>query len=213
MMRGDTAGHEVEGAVFVGQRLGRMLPGLDGQAAFGRDGLDAGEHGAGDVGGGDGMALVREEQGGVSAAGGDVEDAGLFGERHVHKKILEIPWPTYASHNPWHRKLVMLARAGAAQSSVVVGSQPDLELSTHALGALRTQIRRELAPLFCEIDALVEAISAGQDLRSIESNWQRLLTAPPGAANQQDPGELADLLSSEREAWSRREWPKSGDPQ
>ena len=138
---------------------------------------------------------------------------GLFGERHVHKKILEIPWPTYASHNPWHRKLVMLARAGAAQSSVVVGSQPDLELSTHALGALRTQIRRELAPLFCEIDALVEAISAGQDLRSIESNWQRLLTAPPGAANQQDPGELADLLSSEREAWSRREWPKSGDPQ
>lgn len=143
----------------------------------------------------------------ANAAIKQFQSRGLFGPRDIHKKILELPWPVYTGQNPWHRKLVQLARDSADRAAVVVGPQLDLELSTHALGALRSQIRRELAPLFAEIDKLVEAISGGHDLRSIKDDWQRLLTAPAGAANQQEAATLSELLRDERAAWSQRGGP------
>jgi type I restriction-modification system DNA methylase subunit len=133
---------------------------------------------------------------------------GLFGQRHVHKKILELPWPAFTANNPWHRKLATLGREAATQALRVVGPQRDMELSTRDLGQLRLRVRREIATVLAEIDRLVQAISTGQDLRWMRDDWQRMIDAPPGSSNTQDPVELSDFLRAEREAWAHRELPK-----
>ena len=136
---------------------------------------------------------------------------GLFGERHVHKKILELPWPAFSAGNPWHIKLSALGRQAAAQSLRVVGLQDEMQLSTHALGQLRLQVRRDLGPLLAEIDRLVEAISTGQDLRWLRDDTQRLINLPATPSNQHDPAELSALLRAERQAWAHRDLPKPGN--
>ena len=133
---------------------------------------------------------------------------GLFGERHVHKKILELPWPEFSAGNPWHRKLADLGRQAAAQALAAVGPQQDMQLATHALGQLRLQVRRDLGPLLAEIDRLVEAISTGQDLRWLQDDNHRLIEMQPGPANTQDPAALSTLLRDERQGWSHRDAPK-----
>jgi hypothetical protein len=89
---------------------------------------------------------------------------GLFGPRHVSKKILELPWPQFSSRRASHRQLVALGREAALQVQDILGMPQDLELDPRTLGRLRTRIRSELATLMAKIDALVEAISTGKDL-------------------------------------------------
>ena len=133
---------------------------------------------------------------------------GLFGERHVHKKILELPWPAFSVNNPWHRKLVTLGRQAAVLALKAVGPQRDMELGTRDLGQLRLRVRREIAPVLADIDHLVKAISKGEDLRWMRDDWQRLIDAPPTTSNTQEPDELSAFLRAEREAWAHRDLPK-----
>jgi type I restriction-modification system DNA methylase subunit len=146
----------------------------------------------------------------ANAAIKEFQAKGLFGERHVHKKILELPWPAFTGNNPWHRKLAALGREAATQALRVVGPQRDMELGTRDLGQLRLRVRREIATVLAEIDLLVQAISTGQDLRWMRDDWQRMIDAPPGSSNTHDPIELSDFLRAEREAWAHRELPKPG---
>jgi N-6 DNA Methylase len=135
---------------------------------------------------------------------------GLFGERHVHKKILELPWPAFSPNNPWHRKLAALGRSAAALAPQAVGPQQDMELGTRDLGQLRLHVRRELAPLLSEINTLVKAISIGDDLRWMRNDLQRLIDAPVVASGPQHAAEIAAFLRSERDAWDEHEPPAAG---
>lgn len=144
----------------------------------------------------------------ANAAIKEFQAKGLFGERHVHKKILELPWPEFTPNNPWHRKLAELGRQAATQALKAVGPQRDMELGTRDLGQLRLRVRREIAAVLAEIDHLVKAISTGEDLRWMRDDWQRLIDAPPTAGNTQDAAELSDFLRTERDAWTERGLPK-----
>ncbi len=130
---------------------------------------------------------------------------GLFGPRHVHKKILELPWPTYSNGMPSHRRLVQLGHTAAKAAQEILGTQQDLELDPRTLGRLRTRIRSELSWLMSQIDALVESISTGQDLLDNQKAWDAMLDpnrpTMPGA----DSAELSAFMRSEREGWSHRD--------
>ncbi len=131
---------------------------------------------------------------------------GLFGPRHVHKKILELPWPEFDGNRPSHRRLVELGRSAAQAVQGILGTQQDLELDPRTLGRLRSSIRREIKPLMDQIDALVEAISTGQDLLVIQQSWERLLDPNRPTLPGADDAELSRFLRSEREGWSHRDF-------
>lgn len=132
---------------------------------------------------------------------------GLFGPRHVHKKILELPWPEFSRNRPSHRRLVALGHLAAKAVQGILGTQQDLELDPRTLGRLRSSIRREIAGLMGEIDALVEAISTGRDLLEVVATWDQLLHTDRPVLDGADSSELSAFLRSEREGWSKREIP------
>ena len=136
----------------------------------------------------------------------EFQSRGLFGPRDVHKKILELPWPDFSPNRPSHRRLVALGRRAALAVQGILGSQQDLELDPRTLGRLRSSIRRELASVMGEIDALVEAISTGRDLKEQSEDWARLTHESGATIKGQDSSELSDFLRAERSRWSEREW-------
>jgi len=89
---------------------------------------------------------------------------GLFGARHVHKKILELPFPKFDSNNKSHRQLTKLGKQCAIKAKNVVGDDKDLDLTTHQLGHLRRTVRQALSTELKDIDALVEEISQSVSL-------------------------------------------------
>jgi len=131
---------------------------------------------------------------------------GLFGPRHVSKKILDIPWPEFDPNRPSHRRLVALGREAASAVQGILGSNQDLELDPRTLGRLRSSIRRELKPLMDPIDTLVESISTGQDLLAIQASWDDLLRTDRPTLPGADSAELSAFLRSEREAWGHRDF-------
>ena len=135
----------------------------------------------------------------------EFQSRGLFGPRDVHKKILELPWPAFSRNRPSHRKLVTLGRQAAQAVQGILGSQQDLELDPRTLGRLRTSIRKELATLIGEIDALVESISTGQDIERQSKDWQRVIHGASVALTHQNPGEISAFLRAERDHWTERE--------
>ena len=135
---------------------------------------------------------------------------GLFGPRHVHKKILELPWPDFSPNLPSHRRLVALGRSAAQAVQKILGVQQDLELDPRTLGRLRSSIRREIAGVMGQIDALVEAISTGQDISEGDADWERMLTTERPLLAGADSVELSAFLRSERESWSERDKPLPG---
>lgn len=130
---------------------------------------------------------------------------GLFGPRHVHKKILELPWPEFSRNSPSHRQLVVHGNLAAQAVQNLLGTQQDLELDPRSLGRLRTRIRAELAPLMGQIDELVEAISTGKDLVDSQKSWQQLLRKDRPTLPGADSTELSTFLRAERQTWRHRE--------
>jgi type I restriction-modification system DNA methylase subunit len=130
---------------------------------------------------------------------------GHFGERDVTKKILEFPWPEFSPNLPSHRRLVALGQSAAKAVQGILGSQQDLELDPRTLGRLRTSIRKEIAGIMGEIDALVEAISTGKDLQAQSQDWQRVIHKKPSITPGQNAQEVSDFLRTERSHWSERE--------
>ncbi len=130
---------------------------------------------------------------------------GLFGPRHVSKKILDISWPDFSPNRPSHRRLVALGQSAAQTVQNILGSQQDLELAPRALGRLRSSIRRELADVMSQIDVLVEAISTGRDLQEQSADWARLTHESGAAIKAPNSNELSEFLRTERTRWSERE--------
>ncbi len=83
---------------------------------------------------------------------------GLFGARHVHKKILELPLPQFNAAKAEHRWLAELGRLCAAKALDHLGDTGTMDLDARTLGRLRSTVRAVLADELREMDALVEAL-------------------------------------------------------
>ncbi len=86
----------------------------------------------------------------------DFQAKGLFGARHVHKKILDVYFPKYDSVSKTHNQLAALSKACHAKASQFVKDNPPQQvLSAMHLGRLRVAIKKHLHKEMVEIDVLV----------------------------------------------------------
>jgi type I restriction-modification system DNA methylase subunit len=89
----------------------------------------------------------------------DFQARGLFGARHVHKKILDIYYPKYDAANDTHQKLADQSKlAHGKANAYMAANTPTQQLSAIHLGRLRTSIKKHLAEELKEIDKLVKKI-------------------------------------------------------
>ena len=81
---------------------------------------------------------------------------GLWGPRHIHKKILELPIPQYDRKNPVHQQLAELGKKCHAKVRkwIAAGGPGNIK----SIGKLRAMVREMLKPELTEIDKLVETI-------------------------------------------------------
>ncbi len=89
----------------------------------------------------------------------DFQARGLFGARHVHKKILDIYFPRFDETNDVHIKLAELSeRAHKKAAKYLQDNPPQKELSATRLGKLRLDIKKHLAEEMKEVDKLVKRV-------------------------------------------------------
>lgn len=89
----------------------------------------------------------------------DFQAKGLFGARHVHKKILDVYFPKYDEANKMHQQLATLSKACHAKAAQYIkDNPPQQELSAIHLGRIRVAIKKHLAKEMGEIDKLVKKI-------------------------------------------------------
>ncbi len=84
------------------------------------------------------------------------QSTGLLGERDVHKKLLELPIPTYNPAAQEHRKLAELGERARQEAAAVVKS-PGFPAAT-SLARRRAFVRQNLKDTLAEIDRLVRRI-------------------------------------------------------
>ena len=89
----------------------------------------------------------------------DFQAKGLFGPRHVHKKILDIYFPKFNSKNEKHIDLARLTQKAEEKAKTYLSeNSPKEELSAFHLGRIRTEIKKQIEPEMAEIDVLVKEI-------------------------------------------------------
>lgn len=85
---------------------------------------------------------------------------GLFGPRHVQKKILEIPLEKFETANPEHNKIAELGKICAEKSEKYISK--NLE-KNYNIGKVRTEIRKFLSDELKQIDEVfLEIVSNGK---------------------------------------------------
>ena len=87
----------------------------------------------------------------------DFQSRGLFGARHVHKKILDIFYPKYDAKNVTHRRL---AELGLISHNLVKQTLLEYDSASKipALGKLRLELKKIIKDELLEIDELVKKI-------------------------------------------------------
>lgn len=81
---------------------------------------------------------------------------GLFGPRHVHKKILDIYYPLFDENNPKHLELAELGKIASDKAKKYLkNNTPEGVLSSTRLGKIRLLIKVNLEPEFEKIDKIV----------------------------------------------------------
>jgi type I restriction-modification system DNA methylase subunit len=89
----------------------------------------------------------------------DFQAKGLFGPRHVHKKILDIFYPKFDENDKIHLELAALSeKAHEKVEKYLQDNPPKNEISGIHLGKIRVDIKKHLAPEMKEIDKLVKKI-------------------------------------------------------
>jgi len=84
---------------------------------------------------------------------------GLFGARHVHKKILDIPFPKYNEQKKKHLRLAQLgARCHELAGQYLTDNPPEQNLTAYHLGRIRLAVKRHISSEMKEIDELVMQI-------------------------------------------------------
>lgn len=84
-----------------------------------------------------------------------MQPKGDFGERHIAKKVLELPIPKYNPRSEAHNKLRDLARSCALK---VGGLLPPLAHKYDSIGKIRQAIKQELRDEIAQTDKLAKAI-------------------------------------------------------
>lgn len=89
----------------------------------------------------------------------DFQAKGLFGARHVHKKILDIYFPKFDESNPLHLQLAALSQTAHSKAAAFVkDNPPQHELTAMHLGRLRVAIKKHLSAEIKEIDKVVKKL-------------------------------------------------------
>lgn len=89
----------------------------------------------------------------------DFQARGLFGARHVHKKILDIYFPRFDESNEVHIKLAELSETAHKKAAKYLeDNPPQKELTATRLGKLRLDIKKHLSEEMKEIDKLVKKV-------------------------------------------------------
>jgi len=89
----------------------------------------------------------------------DFQAKGLFGARHVHKKILDVYFPKFDENDNNHMLLAQLSQTAHEKTSKYLqDNPPQHELSAMHLGRLRVDIKKHLAKEMGEIDKLVKKV-------------------------------------------------------
>ncbi|HBH87634.1 MAG TPA: restriction endonuclease [Syntrophaceae bacterium] len=92
----------------------------------------------------------------------DFQAKGLFGERHVHKKILDVYFPEFDRNNAAHLSLAALGQTAHEKTAAyLVENPPPPFLAALLLGRLRLGIKVRLAEEMNKIDTTVRQIIAG----------------------------------------------------
>ena len=92
-----------------------------------------------------------------------MQSRGLFGERDIHKKVLELPIPKFDPKNNIHKNLVELARICQIK---VKRKLPELSKDYAAIGKIRQMVKQELEPEIAQIDRLVKQILIEQGMHT-----------------------------------------------
>ncbi len=89
----------------------------------------------------------------------DFQATGLFGARHVHKKILDIFYPKFNEKSKVHRQLAQLSKlAHERVKSYLAANPPQQVLSAILLGRLRAVVKKYLQEEMEQIDELVKGL-------------------------------------------------------
>jgi hypothetical protein len=91
----------------------------------------------------------------------DFQAKGLFGARHVHKKILGVYFPKFDESNPKHIQLAQSGNQAHEKVKLFLAGIPPIQKveGTH-LGRIRLEIKKHLVKEMKEIDEIVRGIVA-----------------------------------------------------
>lgn len=84
-----------------------------------------------------------------------MQSRGQWGERDIHKKVLELPLPKFNPKNKKHMELVKLAEQAQTKAEKLV---PDLEKKYSGIGKIRQLIKVEIAEEVLKIDKIVREL-------------------------------------------------------
>lgn len=85
----------------------------------------------------------------------DFQATGLFGPRHVQKKILDVPLPKYHASEPLHIRLSELGQTCTTLTAAWLKSQALVE-SDYNIGRLRIESKKQIAAELKEIDEVLK---------------------------------------------------------
>jgi type I restriction-modification system DNA methylase subunit len=89
----------------------------------------------------------------------DFQAKGLFGARHVHKKILDVYFPKFDESDPKHLQLAHLGKEAHEKVKLFLANIPPTQkVKGNQLGRIRLEIKRHLEKEMKEIDGVVRGI-------------------------------------------------------
>lgn len=83
---------------------------------------------------------------------------GLWGPRHIHKKIWELPIPVYKESKSPHKQLAELGFECAEKVEKIIPTLNTTDVTPGKIGRLRSEVRERLSDELKEIDVLVKKI-------------------------------------------------------
>jgi hypothetical protein len=90
-----------------------------------------------------------------------MQSKGLWGERGVDKKLLEIPFPPFNGNKEYHRKLVRLGLEAneIAQSKLeIILQESKDDIKPQQIGRIRAKIRASLSTQLSDIDVITKKL-------------------------------------------------------
>jgi hypothetical protein len=87
----------------------------------------------------------------------DFQARGLFGARHVHKKILDVYFPRFDKSNPSHKRVAELSEVAHGRATTFLKvNLSTVHLTPGRLGRVRGELKKELKAEMNEIDSFLK---------------------------------------------------------